>query len=630
MRITKNTTRLSVIPVAICLIIGMLAAVLGQQDGNQVKKFTGSYQDLTSAQTRLINDWVERYAQVTGKDLDPEETFNGLALSFRTTFEAVTHALMTSELSDESGNSLGTPLDVIEHVDAVRGQIKGARGDNQFRIYCRLKPGSRDILERAREFVREGDNHHYHKGYPLNYRQLGGVPSIQISMALDEISVDIDVDYRSSKIPAALINGHLTSANSDVRAGDNYEKHNSRWTGLGNWWANWFSLPFVKPEEVTEQDKERAILDSPPKGRGKIEEAAYDFFNSWLVEGQPEVAMSYVSLRAFECQRTDPAEPFDLGMAPFQMLTGMRRANEQLGKPARLEDVLTGIRVARRELKVVKQPHHAAFVLYEVAESKAFEFDCTNRWKPSTEVKKGSDSKFGDYFATGLHINATGNRGGRLILLWEKEGDNWRIVSYKAEPDPKLEAPDLRAALAAGTIPRVSGNPEQIAAAHGFLKAWFLEKDLDQALSYVAEECFECINLYLPEGEETYQDADELKSRVRLGLERTAGAFSEAQALSAIMSGIEPVNSEVRIVNHADEVDYTISSVPDYLAASYGCGYRLKGGKPLPRPENPNYGNYYVQAFKSKTFTGESAVLALLWGPRSGGWKILALHLVLP
>jgi hypothetical protein len=450
-------------------------------------------------------------------------------------------------------------------------------------------------------------------------------------MALDEISADIDVDYRSSKIPAVLVNGHLTSANSDVRAGDNYEKHNNRWAGLGNWWVNFFSLPFVKPEEISEQDRERAMLDSPPKGRGKVEDAAYDFFNSWFVEGKPEIAMSYVSLRAFECQRTDPEEPFDLGMAPFQMLAGMQRVNKALGKPAKLEDVLTGIRVARPELKVVEQPHHSAFVLYDVAESKALEFECSNRWKPSTEVKEGSKTNFGDYYATVFHLNAADNRGGTLALLWAKEGDNWKIVSYKVEPDTVEEhGPDLRAALAAGTIPRVPGKPEQIAAARDFLKAWYLDKDLDRAVSYLADECFECINLYLQENEEPYENANELKSRLRLGLERTANAFGEFETLSAVMKGIEPVNPEVRIVNHPDEADFAISSVPDYLAASYGCGYRLKGGEPLPRPENPNYGNYYVQAFKSKTYTGESAILALLWGPRSGGWKILAFHLVQP
>jgi hypothetical protein len=628
MSVIKTTSVARLILVNAFLILGLPVAVTGQQ-AEQATQFTGSYGELKPSQARLIDDWIKRYGLVTGKTLDPETSFDALNLSTKTTFQAVTHALLTSELTDEQGNSLGTALDLIDHVDTVHGQLEGVGGDHQFRMYCRLKPGSRDILERSQQFKRGADNTVYHKAYPLNYRQQGGVPSIQISMALDETMVDIDVDYRSSKFPAAIINGHLTSSNSDVRAGNNFDRHTNRWAGLQNWWANWFSLPFVKLEEVEDQDRGRIIPAAPPKGRGKVQDAAYDFLNSWLVEGQPEVAMSYVSSRTFECERTDPDEPLDVGMAPFQMLAGMRRVNEQLGKPEKLEDVLTGIRVARPELKVIQQPHHAAFVLYDVAESKALEFDCANRGKPATEVPKGSKTRFGKYFATGLHINAPGNRGGTLALLWEKEGKNWKIVSYKAEPDAnENDAPDLRAPIEVGAVVRVTGDPKQLAAGKDFLKAWYLDRDYDRALAFMADECFECVNLFLRDGEGPYPTLKEQKAAVRLGLSRTAAAFGEFKRLSDIMKGIDPVNPEVRIVTQPDEAEYTVLSIPDYLGASYGCGYRAKGGEILPRPDNPSYGNYFVQAYRSRTFDGEPVVLFLLWTQRSGEWKIVAFQLV--
>jgi hypothetical protein len=50
--------------------------------------------------------------------------------------------------------------------------------------------------------------------------------------------VDIDVDYRSFKFPQALVNGHLTAANSDVRTGNNLSRHDSRWAGLAGWWQD--------------------------------------------------------------------------------------------------------------------------------------------------------------------------------------------------------------------------------------------------------------------------------------------------------------------------------------------------------------------------------------------------------
>jgi hypothetical protein len=138
-----------------------------------------------------------------------------------------------------------------------------------------------------------------------------------VSVAENGSRADIDVDYRSSKFPLALLNGHLTSSNSDVRAGDNYNRHTGRWSGLQNWWANWFSLPFVMEDLVSEEDRDASIPARPPKGRGRVYEAAFDFLNSWLVEQRVEIAMSYVSSRAFAClENADDAE-MDMGMAPF-------------------------------------------------------------------------------------------------------------------------------------------------------------------------------------------------------------------------------------------------------------------------------------------------------------------------
>ena len=65
------------------------------------------------------------------------------------------------------------------------------------------------------------DNTVYHKGYPTCYRSKPSVPSIQVSATRDKTRADVDVDYKSSGFPKGLVNGHLSSSNSDVRAGRN-------------------------------------------------------------------------------------------------------------------------------------------------------------------------------------------------------------------------------------------------------------------------------------------------------------------------------------------------------------------------------------------------------------------------
>ena len=97
-------------------------------------------------------------------------------------------------------------------------------------------------LKRSQQFKRSQDNAVFHQGYPTNYREQGGIPSVQISIALDGRRADVDVDYRSPTFPIGLFNGHLSSSNSDVRAGNNYDRHLDKWTGFQNWWRSFFGV----------------------------------------------------------------------------------------------------------------------------------------------------------------------------------------------------------------------------------------------------------------------------------------------------------------------------------------------------------------------------------------------------
>ena len=140
-------------------------------------------------------------------------------------------------------------------------------GDRQFRIYVRLTPNAREMLERSREFKRGIDNAVYHKGYPLNYREQRGTPSIQVSIALDGRLADVDVDYRSSSFPVMLFNGHLSASNSDVRAGDNAERHAARWSGFQNWWRSFFGVGLERAPDAAGYDLRACAAEDPARGQ---------------------------------------------------------------------------------------------------------------------------------------------------------------------------------------------------------------------------------------------------------------------------------------------------------------------------------------------------------------------------
>src|SRR4029453_18328861 len=280
------------------LVVGVLLAVLAVEilvAQQPSLRFGGAYSELDECRRLLLDDWVARFDKATGQSLDARSFYDEiLGFSTKTTFDAVTHALMTTPLTACWGQKFSDGLALIERVDTVKGEVSGASGDHQFRMYVRLMPNAREMLERSQEFKRGIDNAVYHKGYLLNYREQSGAPSIQVSIALDGHQADIDVDYRSSTFPVMLFNGHLSASNSDVRAGDNAERHAAQWIGFQNWWRGFFGVGVERAPDTPGTTSALALPKIPRAGRKDIKVMVPDFLQAWLVEGDAVAAMGYV------------------------------------------------------------------------------------------------------------------------------------------------------------------------------------------------------------------------------------------------------------------------------------------------------------------------------------------------
>src|SRR6516162_10190287 len=151
-------------------------ATTPQKQASSPQSFGESYATLLPEQKRLVDDFVRRYNQTTDSKLTPEQAYNGARVSVRTTFDAVTHALFSTKLTNEKGQSLGLAIDLVEALDQVLGEEPGAGGDRQFRMYVYLKPNAMDILSRSRQFFHDKDNTIYHKGFPICFRLKNGPP----------------------------------------------------------------------------------------------------------------------------------------------------------------------------------------------------------------------------------------------------------------------------------------------------------------------------------------------------------------------------------------------------------------------------------------------------------------------
>jgi hypothetical protein len=599
------------------------------QDGEAVQRvFGGTYDTLTPEQRRLVDDWFRRFSDVIGRDVPPDVGFNLVRLSTRTTLDAVTNALMRSELTDESGRSLGTALDLVQEIESVAGKRSGASGDRQFRMYVVLKPDALQTLKNSREFKRGRDNTVYHKGYPINYRQHPTVPSIQISVAKNGRHADIDVDYRSSKFPQALFNGHLTAANSDVRAGNNHQRHVSRWEGLTNWWRGLFGLP-LSSDYSDESGGGFLIPDVPRAGTGRIEEAVTDFMRAWLVEGEVEQALAYVSDQAEACFVPDAEEQgdgFNRGMIKPMLMMRMRDIAEILGPASSLDDVSVGVRLVDPSLRVVRQPHHSNFVLYNVSDQRAKSFLCEERSKLDKQRLLKQVPRFSSYYGSVFYLYKQGLRGATVALLWKKVDGYWKIVSYEVEPEASQDgaAPDLRSKPEPVTIRRTEGDERLITSVHEFLQSWLVDKQYEYAFSFMSPRSYACFNLFREPGEPK-ADSFERAGRLMLEAMRELGEqLGPLDSLETVIAAVQPQNPDLLLVSHPGDDAYTVMAVPDHVASGIDCQRIVDGLEPDESAGVPRYGHYYGTAMRFNLQAGESPVLALLWAREETGWKIVS------
>jgi hypothetical protein len=620
-------------------ILLMASAVVAQEKATNAPQFHGTYEELKPEQKKLIDEWYAEYNRMANDHSDPAE-YDEFSLSTRTTFEAVTHALMTTNLTDRSGKSMGNALDLVQSIEAINGKIPKTRGDLQFRVYVILKPDALETLKASNEFFRDRDNTVFHHGYPLNYRQDGGTPSIQISMAKDARHADIDVDYRSSKFPNALFNGHLTAANSDVRAGNNTQRHRQRWEGLPDWWRNLFGLADSEDDSATNV-KEGEIPPIPRKGDGRLEDAVQDFLTSWLVEQKPELSAAYLSSRSFRCLEEygpQSGKEINAGVAPYLAIRDMSATNHLIGKVATLQEAIRPASLEGSGLKAIKPDSGAPCFIYQLSNASAAEFEC-NPDEAFQDFDKsrlsGEAGKYGRYFGSVFRLNADKGKADAITLLWAKEGKYWKVVAWEIEPEEEKPGgmPDTRRRQTAAAKPappaQTKADAGFLQASHDFLHSWLVAENFDHAAAYFSKRCDDCVNLYLPEGEKAPATQEEYAAYLRSALGTVGKDVGTLRHLGDAIEPVQPDHEDLMVVSHAGEGAYTAVAVPDYLSESFLCVQESAKHPYQPPDEAAHkvYGNYYATMFALKTPGQHPAALTMLWGKEGGQWKIIAYEL---
>jgi hypothetical protein len=614
---------------AVAPLVAQEPSASGQGEAPQ-ERFGGGYSSLLPEQKLLVDDWFKRFSAAVKKPVNPEEGYDNLPLSVRTTYSAVTHALLKTKLTDAAGKSLASSgIEVIEKVDTVAGEILGAGGDQQYRIYVEVKPGAMELLTQSTEFTRRRDNGVFHEGYPICFRS-PGVPSIQVSLSRDASRANIDVDYRSSKFPAAIVNGHLAASNSDVRAGDNYTRHTDYWAGLPNFWRNLLGLPLVESPAAAGQ----GIPDQPERKDKRPSVAIFGFLDTWLVKQKPNESIPYFTQDAFDCMGLYTGSQVDRGVEKFTMLESMISANKRIGKVASLGEVSTGVLLKNERLKVIPHPHSSEFALYDVREDLAEEFRCVNRLDSAKVPVKAMKSKaFGKYVGAVFRLKTTNQAGNVIATLWQKQHGYWKLISFEVDPQlDRSNAPAVSVALpAVAPLEIVDGDKDMLKAASDFLTLWIVKKDFDKALQYLTPACIACVNLYRPDDSPAASTAGQEREMLKQALVRVADDAGAVKNLNDAIVAAQPHDPLMKRVKHGGDRAFVVVSVPESMGDQAMCADRKTGDKPVFRPVAAvGYGKYYVSGFSMNEGKSTAGVLWIYWSKVNGSWKAVSYEVLTP
>jgi hypothetical protein len=605
--------------------------VSAQQGGGLKLRVGGSFDGLEPEQQELVRKWHEEYEKVTGNHVDAKISYDNLNLSVRTTFEAVTHALLHTQLTDSGGKALGNALSLVSLVESVHGQIPQTRGDQQFRVYVLLQPDALDKLYKSQQFRRIGDNTVYHIGYPINFRQQGGAPSIQFSVTRTGLRADIDVDYRKSSGPLALVNGHLTAGNSDVRAGGNYFRHVNRWEGFGDWWHNLFGLtPSIPKSDLTALSshyRRPEVRDSQP-----VQAAVLDFYKDWLVDGEPQIALSYLSVKANACIASfSTNESANDSLVRLRFYEHMKKARLKLGKVDRLDDVLHAVVMLGPGAKPIEQSNGPLFSIANLPDNLARALDCRKTLKMNlAEDLPRVSNRLGDFYSASTVIRAKSDTGPGQVLyqVWHREEGTWKIVSWHLDnPMEKDEGPELSEGL-----PTENGNggprenapdAELTVATHQFLRTWLVTRDFAATLKSVSPEALPCV---LPADSKKKMTQAEEQAAMQKWFAEVANDIPKKDTLAAEIQRVDFGHPHMQEVTHSSSNAYLLVRISDALASMSNCNFRVSGAK-LPPGDTIGKAvftlNVYQTMFQPRHTSGDRGTVVLTWARRQKRWVVV-------
>jgi hypothetical protein len=101
---------------------------------------------------------------------------------------------------------------------------------------------------------------------------------------------------------------------------------------------------------------------------------------------------------------------------------------------SQLTDVMSGLQPVNELLRPVEHKNSSAFAIMAVPDQKAGSFLCQNRGQVEEPSElRPADAKYGTYYMSASRFNFVDEESPGLLLLWTKEGSDWKVVAWAVE-----------------------------------------------------------------------------------------------------------------------------------------------------------------------------------------------------
>jgi hypothetical protein len=233
-------------------------------------------------------------------------------------------------------------------------------------------------------------------------------------------------------------------------------------------------------------------------------------------------------------------------MAPYRYRVALASVNEVLGPISDLDDVVVGVRWTYPGLTLLEHDAHGQFVIFGVPDEIAERWDCASVARsgstaPPENMRPGGSYEDFNYFVASVYINGLAGGGG-LNLLWGREDDYWKIISYESDPEPPNlgTMPDTRPADEATLHEAMQAPSGLLTAVDAFTESWSVTKDMDTVMASFSPRVMPCVNLFVNPDEEPLTTPQDRENRLRLGMGRTSTQLGAVQRLEDVIEGVDP------------------------------------------------------------------------------------------